>query len=197
MIVFSENDLDIIAKCKQKVVLVKSTSNGKRVAWVTFSPFEINRIEWTEKFALYASPCEARSGATILKMSDCIAQQQVNSTLERGWFSNFTPDNLPANTFKVTHNNADGKVLTFGLAQSVKVNNRSYYNSPINAVALAHGDSVMLSPIGKIEVYLEANVDDAQVLAENFSPLSQLTYSDEINELGLFYNSDIGMFLPR
>jgi hypothetical protein len=196
-LIFSGKDLDIIDRCRQKVVIAKQSTNGSKTAWITFDPFEYNSVEWTEQYALYASTSEVKKGATIRKMSDCTALQQVNSVFERGWFAEFQPQPLPNNTFKITHKNADSGVLTFGLAQNVIVNGSMFDNHPINAVPVAYGHSATMSPIERIDVYLAANLDTAMVLTEVDSPVISLAYSGDTTEFSIEYNSDTGMFLPR
>jgi hypothetical protein len=194
---FTGQDLDTIDLCGQKVVIVKCTETGKQLAWVTFKPFESNRTEWTEEYALYASTNDVQAGATIFKMSDCVAQPQVNTIFNRGWFPEFIPQlQLPENTFKITNKEADNNVLTFGMAQSVRVNNSPYVNHPINAVPVARGHSATMSPIEKIRVYLSANLSNSMVIAEVDSPSVELAYSGDVTELNLKYDSDTGTFLP-
>jgi hypothetical protein len=193
-IFISGPDLSTIDRCKQRVVIVKHSSGGEQLAWVTFKPFERNCVEWTEEYALYASTNETQNGAKILKMSDCIAQAQVNAIFTKGWFSDFESCALPANTFKVTNKHVDNRVLTFGLAQSVLVNGTSFDNHPLNAVPVALNHSATMSPIERISVYLAANLDSSTVLTEVDSLRLDLTYSGDVNELSITYDPNSGSF---
>lgn len=57
---FSEEELKVIAKAYQKVVLVKHSGGDtdSSVAWVSFKPFQHDTVDWETHFAIYASNTE-------------------------------------------------------------------------------------------------------------------------------------------
>ncbi|MDR2359938.1 MAG: hypothetical protein LBD85_01480 [Oscillospiraceae bacterium] len=195
-ITFGDNALDIIHAAKQRVVIVKHTAERKSmVAWVSFKPFERNTIDWENDFALYASTGETQSGATITKLSDCEGQCRTNAIFNKGYFSSIVPDStIGANSYEATNKDFDVTALTFGLAQSVSVNGTAFDNHPINAILVPRGHNAVMTPVERIDVFLEAEIDSSTILSRIDSRSLALTYADGTDELSIAYNTEIGEF---
>jgi hypothetical protein len=82
------------------------------------------------------------------------------------------------------------------LAQTVSVNGTAYQEHPINAIIVPRGNSAIMTPVEKIDVFLAANVNSSTVLSRISSKLTTLTYKEGIIEFTLDYDSMIGKFCP-
>lgn len=196
---FEKKDLPNIYAAKEKIVIVKHVqgNEGSHLAWVTFKPFEYNNINWETSFALYASTSEVQSGAIINKMSDVAAVTKVNYDFSNAIFENPEPDNnLGSNTYSLINKMSDYQALTFGLAQSVIVNNIDYKNHPINAIYVPYGHSATMTPIERIDVFLQADINESTVVSriKSESLLIEYTGNDVLHSI--IYDSSIGKFIP-
>jgi hypothetical protein len=195
---FEGADLDTIYEARQRVIIVKHTAERKSaVAWVSFTPFEHNIIDWETDFAIYASSGEVQGGATISKLSEKVGQGQINNIFDSGYFNATQPDNtIGANSYEVTNQNKDNYKLTFGLAQNVSVNGTTFANNPINAIVVPRGHSALMTPVEEIDVFLDANIDNSTVLSRIDSKSIALEYTGDTVELSIKYDSVNGVFYP-
>ncbi|MDR0858701.1 MAG: hypothetical protein LBN97_06715 [Oscillospiraceae bacterium] len=192
------DDLNTIYAAKQRIVIAKHTAEQKsNVAWVSFKPFEHNTVDWETDFALYAATGEIQGGAKIAKLSDCSGQTQINATFANGYFSSSQPDNqIGPNSYEITNSDKDNALLTFGLAQSISVNGTAYDEHPINAILVPRGNSAVMTPIEKIDVFLESNIESSTVLSRIYTKCITLVYQGDTTELSLNYDPINGIFYP-
>ena len=193
-------DLDLIYKAMEKVILVKHTEGNtdSQVAWVTFSPLMRNTIDWETDYAVYASTSEVQNGAQINMLSDMMASPTVMYNFEDGYFKK--PESsgvIGPNTYAVNNNYKEKQVLTFGLAQGVSVNNEAFPNKPINAILVPFGQSAQMSPMEKIDVYLMRNIQTSTVVSKIYSPVLTVTYKGDEFEHSIEYNANTGKFFLK
>lgn len=197
---FNEEDLKNIYKADQKIILVKHTKEqtNSNVAWVCFKPFVNNTINWSMNFALYASNTELQHGATIHKLSDVPATTKVMYNFEQGVFQNPQPvPRIGAHTFAL-QNKMDGyNGLTFGLAQDVQVNGVGIEKNPINAVFVPLGQSVSITPVEKIDIYLKNGLEDSTVITKAAAVPLTVVYQENEKEHTIAYDNRCGFHQIR
>ena len=189
-------DLDVIYKAGEKVILVKHTEGNadSQIAWVTFSPMKHNTVSWETDYAVYASTSEIQNGAQINMMSDTKATPKVMYNFEDGYFKNPVSSSMIGdNTYAINNNYKEQQLLTFGLAQGVSVNHKAFPNKPINAILVPFGQSAQMRPIEKIDVYLMRNIETSTVVSKIFTPVFTVTYDDE-TERTIEFNAQTGFF---
>lgn len=194
---FRESDLDLIHQAGERVILVKHTEGNadSQVAWVSFDPLMYNTIEWSNEFAVYASTSELQNSAKVNMMSDKMADPKIVYSFESGHFKNpVVSDTMGANTYAIVNNYEKKKACTFGLAQQIVVNDEAFPNKPINAILVPYGQSVKMTPIEKIDVYLMADIETSTVVSKIMSPVLTVTYRDEECKQTIEYNGDMGKF---
>jgi hypothetical protein len=192
---FDAQSLDTIYGCHQRVVLVKHTAEKNyAVAWISFQPFERNFIDWEENFALYASTSNTEHGTRINKMIDTPGECQTNAIFNRGYFGvkEHLKDISP-NTYAITNNDNYYNYLIFGLAQSVSVNGTDFNNLPINAVCVPRCRLVTMTPLEKVDVFLQANIGTSAVVNEVSSNALSLVYDGDV-EKTVFFDPQSGSF---
>lgn len=193
----SEEDLKTIYKAEEKIVLVKHTAgnNDSQVAWVTFSPFMNNTVEWENQFAVYSSNTEVQQGAKISKLSDLAATTKVMYSFEQAIFQK--PEMVSTvgdNTYAVKNMMDEYDGLTFGLAQDVQVNGQGIVKSPINAVFLPYQQSITMTPIETIDIYLKRDIDDGTVISHVTSVPLTIEYGEGEVEHTVAYSKSAGFF---
>ncbi len=194
---FEKGDLDTIYKAGEKVTMIKQTANGTPVAWVSFYPFENNTVVWEEEYALYSSTTEIQSGATIQKMSDEAASEQMMYDFQNGNFGIPSPsDKLSKGMYGATNKTPIDQAigLTFGLAQSVQVNGTAQPNKPINADWVPSQHVTTFTPYEKILLFLDSEINDGMVVTDIFSNELTLVFGGDISDLTAKYNATTGSF---
>lgn len=196
---FTEEALKVIYSANQRVALTKAVQGnvGKSVIWVATLPFERNMIEWEENYMLYSSREEAQNGASIKKLSDTTAIDNVVYEFDSAIFQNAKPsDCVSANEYAV-HNAMDSyECLTFGLAQEVKVNGQTKEGNPINALTLPYNHTAVMAPVEKVRVFLANSVDDGIVMSKQFSNAIEVEFRGSETEKTITYDCEKGMFIP-
>ncbi|WP_308366692.1 MULTISPECIES: hypothetical protein [unclassified Microbulbifer] len=194
---FRKQDLDTLYKAGEKVTLIKQSANGQPVAWVCFYPFENNTITWEEEYAIYASTTMIQGGATIQKMSDEMAQEQMMYAFQNGNFGTPAPSGqLSEGQYGVSNQTplSQATGLTFGLAQNVQVNGTAYVNRPINADWVPSKHVATFTPYENIKIFMNHNIEDGMVVTDIFSPSLTLTFGGSTTELTANYNATTGSF---
>ncbi|MBP3459983.1 MAG: hypothetical protein J6K58_12305 [Lachnospiraceae bacterium] len=196
---FTEEALKVIYSAHQRVALTKAVQGnvGKSVIWVATLPFERNMIEWEENYMLYSSREEVQNGASIKKLSDTTAIDNVVYEFDSAIFQNAKPsDCVSANEYAV-HNAMDNyESLTFGLAQEVKVNGQTKKGNPINALTLPYNHTAVMAPVEKVRVFLANSVDDGIVMSKQFSNAIEVEFRGGETEKTITYDCEKGMFIP-
>ncbi len=194
---FRDEDLEIIAKAQQKVVLVKHTvgSSDASVAWVSFKPWQKNTVDWMNQFAIYSSSSEVMNGATISKLADKSATAGVEYKFADGYFhAPVVSVDGKENTYMARNCADDFPAITMGLAQNVVVNGQAFANNPINAVYVPFGQRVVMTPVEKIDVYLKNDIVDSTVISHIQSIALPVTYKENESEHFIAYNGKTGEF---
>ena len=190
-------DLKTIYKANEQIVIVKHTAGNadSQVAWVSFKPFMNNTVDWENNFAVYASNTEVQHGAVINKLSDLAATTKVMYNFEQGVFQK--PEIVPSlgkNTYAVKNDMADYDGLTFGLAQDVQVNGIGMAKNPINAVFVPYEQSISMTPIEKVDIYLRSDINDGTVISHVSSVPLTVEYEENETEHTIAYNKETGFY---
>ncbi|KIL41160.1 hypothetical protein SD70_09010 [Gordoniibacillus kamchatkensis] len=189
-IAFEKEDANLINSINQKVVLVKQTassSSNNNVAWVTFDPFENNTVSWTEEYSVYASTSEVQNGAVIQKLSVEEAADGNVYDFVNNVFHLDTSLTIPKSSYGIY--NSTNKVLTFGLAQDVTVNNGFFKAAPINAASVLGGQDATFTPLTQVLVFLQNSYQDGVVLTRVFSQTYKAVFGDGNFVVNLLYRN--------
>jgi len=196
---FNENDLRTIYKANEKVVIAKHTAGNadSQVAWISFKPFMENTIDWSDEFAVYASTTDIENGASINKLSDKDAEARLLYQFKEGIFQDATPQAaLGDNTYSLSNQMNDYAGLTFGLAQNVNVNGEAFVNHPINALYLPYGQSANMTPIERIDIYLNSDVEIGTIISHISSIVLPVEYRETETVHTIQYEGSTGVFFP-
>ena len=146
----------------QYVTLVKHTGatapSPGVVTWVSFAPFQRNRVAWNDERSVYASNTRLRPGEPVDMLVSTVAELGRTYFLEAGTFEQ-APSGVPA---AYTVVNGDGRVA-FGLAQTATVNSISM-SAPTNVVPLLGRETVIFTPSEEVSIFLAPFRDGGMLL---------------------------------
>lgn len=199
---FSNKALETLGVQKKKIVLVKESleaapEENAVIAWFTTTPFGDVKITWEEDFYLYGSQTEFAAGAVIEKTSSTDSK-----VLDQNYLYEFGPK---ASTFKreaykgkagtiyMKNRFEDGDFTLFGLAQKISCGKSNAIN-PINAVQGILNDNLAFTPVERIRVFLQANVQDSKVLTAITSDFIALDFTGEPNR-SITYDESKNVFV--
>ncbi|MBD7912206.1 MULTISPECIES: hypothetical protein [Clostridium] len=188
-------DIKTIYDAQEKIVILKKTSSGFPIAWVTFLPFEGNYVSWEENYSLYASNTEIQAGATIVKLSEVAATPKQLYKFNKGTFD--LPETFPGaeeGQYIASNKMNSFNSLVFGLAQKVEFNGNSIPGSPINASIVPLNQIVKFTPYEQIVVFLQSRVTTGSVITEIDSQPLEITFGGSITTIDVVYDSSIGGF---
>jgi len=183
----------------QKIVIVKKVNNGDpstaNVAWVTFTPFEVNTVIWEDIYGLYSSYTELQGNASIVKSSYVLASTKNTYPFESGIFSSPVLDSsISDNTYEVLNKMSEYEYLTFGLAQNVQVNGLSYEGNPINATSVLPNQVASFTPNERIYIFMQSNIDNAVLISGVTSTELDIDFTGK-SEVTIKYDNSIGGFV--
>src|SRR5262249_47735203 len=128
---------------------LKSAAVQPTVAWLVFSPYQMNQINFSQQLSVYATVTVPAPPAVIMMNSKAKAAPGTGYKFTNGYFQG---DAGSGNSYTV-NNQMDGYNLYFGLAQSAEINGKQA-TSPLNAIAVLQGQQAMLKPLGQISIFL-------------------------------------------
>lgn len=195
-------DLEILKAAQQNIIIAKPVGGGSpNVAWLTIDPFSENTIMWEEVYGLYASNTSVQAGARIYKvgtvpLADDGKTYPFKATNTFGLPSALPP--VPNGTFAINNLNDNPlyPFLTFGLTQSATVGPVPVKNAPISAAVVPMMQSVALTPLTSVWVWLESNLMSGTVITQVTSKRSIATFGDGITTITLKYSRSKGYFEP-
>ncbi len=177
VILFEKQDLSLINKAREKVVLVQATSEANyQVVWVAFTPFERNLVTWNNEYFLYASPSLPTPDREILIVATQKVQSQNIYTFNQDRTFSYpeSEPNLNSSQYMVVNNLSYEQIpsLTFGLAQACRVNSlaeASTINSqeikplPIHATIVPSKQFAKFIPREELFILLGNNITTSMV----------------------------------
>jgi hypothetical protein len=196
-------DVHTINRVNQKIIIVKevgvdsdTNSNGSKVSWISFSPFENNEITWETEYGIYSSTIQIEAGAKILKTSSVNpASSGLIYPFETGAFDSPSGD-AGSNNYGIE--NKYHEDFTFGMAQSAIVNGNKFDAAPLNAVTVLSQEQAIFTPIEKVSVFLNGKFNNGVIIASvsNKALDLDLTSTPSVvihydKEQGKFVNGDL------
>jgi hypothetical protein len=151
---FTQDDTKTINSEGFVVAIVKGPHSqpDPKPLWAVLVPFEKNVVAWQGIYGLYASP-------DPVEQETVISASSTQYPAEPGVVYPFTNNVFDAPTgitqpgdYAVENNTSE--VLTFGLAQTVTANGKTYDASPVNALAFGNQMTGIFEPTETISVFL-------------------------------------------
>lgn len=188
-------DVRLMNANNQKIVLVKEVGNtsGTQVAWVNFSPFENNQVTWEDVYGVYSSSTEVQNGATLLQTSTVNpASAGVYYPFKDGTFGSPTGE-TGSNSYGIQ--NKYSRQFTFGMAQAVTANGNKFPVSPLNAVTVLSQQNAQFTPIEKVKIFVQANLNNGVIISQITSPALTIDLTNNPNQK-VRYDRKLGAFVP-
>jgi hypothetical protein len=198
-IAFDTAGLNAINAAGQKVTIVKQTTVGKPIAWISFVPQMSNTITWTEQYAVYSSTTNLQSGATIQTSSSATAvggSQYILNT--SGFFDPGIQGVTDPNTYEISNRDpalmVNGvEMVTAGLLQGATVNNVQV-TAPMCAVGILYNQDGLFTPIETIQVFTSSYANNGMVISSVAGSALTVTYTTNTSA-SIKYNDQDNVFI--
>jgi hypothetical protein len=197
---FTPPDLAAIYAAEAKVIIAKPADNTNRkpnVAWLAFSPLENNDVSWEEVYGIYASNVTMEDGASISKSSN------VNPAIP-GKIYALQPDGALGspynggveNSFSVLNQRVNSKgYMVIGLTQDATIGGEVVAGNAISAANVLLQNTAVITPYTTVFVWLQSKVQSNSVCTKVTSPMTEIAFGGNSNELSYRYDAESGLFL--
>jgi hypothetical protein len=198
-ITFDQTGLAALSAAGQKVTIVKQTTVGKPVAWISFVPQLSNIITWTGQYSVYSSTTNLQAGATIQTSSSATAvggsQYIVNTS---GYFDPGIAGKTDPNTYEISNHDPalmiNGiEMITAGLLQGAVVNN-AQVTAPMCAVGILYNQDGFFTPIETIQVFTSSYSNNGMVISSVSGSALQVVYTTNTTQ-SIIYNDQQNEFI--
>jgi hypothetical protein len=190
--------------------LLKIVHDGQHgIAWVTFAPFEENKVTWDNTYYLYASLTDPVEGTQITVNSSTAAQVrceytytkdksfsegQHNSQLEDGQYE--VSNQVPYDLYPW---------LTFGMAQTCTVNSIEKAIMPINAEVVLALQFAKFTTTETVRIFLASDIAEGTVhnnVKKSFqcnavSMASEFSFTTANQTINVVYSASLGKFTQQ
>jgi hypothetical protein len=125
------------------------------VVWVTFSPFETNKLAWSASYFLYATESHVTGGTALWVASTTEEPATPGATyvFENDRFTSGSPPGGSDEGFAVTNLGTTNQI-GLGLGQPANLNGRSIAMAPASVTTVLKNQTVSFSPTGTGWVFL-------------------------------------------
>ncbi len=201
-IIIGDEELPILRAAGLDITIAKPVGPGPPSAiWLTFDPFEANKVQWVENYGIYASnQSNMGHGTVISKISDVFpATDGTNYTFDSSATFNVAKSGQkPGKGVFAVENQmpyAQYPALTFGLEQKATVQGKNIDPSPINAAIVPANFDVTFQPIVTVFVWLQAKFTQGTVITEVFDNWVPVQFTGSTTKQTLKYEPNAGKFV--
>jgi hypothetical protein len=182
-----------IVQAGQQIVISKQvTPNGPPLAWLAFSPYQSNTVEWQDQYSVYTSQTSIQSGATISQVANQTAVSRTAYLFNDNVFSATAPHSTLGNgTYEVV--NQSSKMLTFGLAQGASLNGSTLGSNAVFAASVLPGQWLDMTPSETLNVFL-AYSTNAMCLGSVMGPALSVPFDGSTTSRTISFNYNLGGF---
>lgn len=183
-----------IVKAGQQVVMMKQvTGNGTPLAWLAFSPYQSNTVNWQDQYAVFASQSQIQSGATISQLASRNATQRTAYGFDNNIFNVAPARSVLTSGMYETINQSD-HTLTFGLAQAATLNGTDVGSNALFAGSLLPGQWLDMTPYETVSVFLYNNTKSAMCLGTVMGPSLAVTFGGATTSQTISFDYKLGGF---
>ncbi|WP_394830088.1 hypothetical protein LVJ94_26630 [Pendulispora rubella] len=163
---FTANDLRAIHAAGESVVILRQPAPGIEVVWAAFAPFELNTVQWTDSFSLYATQTPREPGEIVLPVAQVptVTPQYLYPFSAQQFGAGTLNPQLPPDQCETTNNPNNGGALGFGLAQTPRINSVPLAFCPVSADEVLAGQAGFFELANELTVMLRSQTQTAMVI---------------------------------
>ncbi len=183
-----------IVKAGQQIVITKQVSPAAGpLAWLSFSPYQSNTVQWEDKYSVYTSQTLVQTGATITQLASRQAVSRTAYGFDNNVFSVAAPHaQLSTGSYEII--NQSGRTLTFGLAQGAQLNGSSLGSSAIYAATLLPGQWLDMTPYENINIFLYNSARNSMCLGTVMGPSLGVSFGGSTTSQTVEFDYNLGGF---
>ena len=178
----SGSDVNHIKKELQQTVTITQSNPdpsapGLPVAWVSFSPYEVNQLTWEVPVGIYAATELQHGYGTLQQVSTTEYPADTGDlyVFSDNVFNKPVPNGGDDGTFYVQNHNGGG--LNFGLTQTCMLNGGVLGDgpAPLSVTQVGNGEAATFQIESNIWVYLSSVTNNGTVISSVSSDALKLT----------------------
>lgn len=198
-VAFTQQQLQTLYLTGSNVIIAKPTGGSRpNVAWQVFKPMQANTLSWTEDYGIYASTSQVTNGARLDQLSNVPVGAAMNKmyTLQPSAVITGPATGGESGSFALLNNYLTQDFMTVGLYQDATVNGTEIMGNAISAVPVLKASTALMTPYTTVYIWLQSQVLSNTVVTMVTSPMTELRFGGEVDQLSIAYDSDSGKFLP-
>ncbi|HWU51676.1 MAG TPA: hypothetical protein VN153_02575 [Tahibacter sp.] len=197
--------LPILRATGQRITLARpvNSHSSPSVIWLSFDPLQNCDVRWREEFGIYASTTAVQQGASIAKLSEIGAPVQDGASYSLTATATFNGPSASGGAQRGTYTvkndlpYQDYPVLTFGLTQSVQVNQVQAVRKPISATPVLSTQMAHMVPFPTVSIWLQSTFPSETIITRIVGRPSVARFGDGVTDLTLKYDPNLGVFAPQ
>lgn len=138
-----------------------STSNAFPIAWLVFSPFQTNLIQWNNEYSFFASSTSIVAGNVIFMNASSSVQSSLLYSFSSDGFSVLSTNALQG-YFNLKNLQSD--LSSFGLAQEVEINGAQVGLQAVNMVTILNNQEANFQSSETVCVFLSNTEQSSTIL---------------------------------
>lgn len=197
-------DLSVIRETQQRITLAKAVSSDSptpEVIWLSIEPVENVSVSWKEEdYGIYVMTAPVSKGETIDKSAETGMPAQVGAYYKLDEWLRFNGPFTDRDDLKklyAVQNDVpfcQNKSLSFGLTQSVTVNNQVFEMIPLCAVMALATEFIQIPPHEIVFVWLQLQLAGETIDADVIGKIAQINFSNA-TDVTLKYDPNLGLFI--
>ncbi len=195
-IAFDPEDLSEVYKSNKKIVVIRHTNKGEKVAWLVFNPFKNNVVTFDDQVTLYESNSKTEPGSIIKPLISTPANSEKKYIFKNDSFTDENDSGIHERSYYVKNmmSESESNKLTFGLGAFATINGKRTRFLPINAEEISQGGAEEFSAYDTLTVYMEDNVQQSSVIVNTEVNAIKVSFDESNKEITIKYNSITGGF---
>lgn len=196
---FTNEQLQIMYATGTNVVVGKpSDGRSTNVAWQVFKPMQANLLSWKEEYGIYASTADIRNGVVLSQLSNTPIGSEIGKQYilqDYGMIVGPMGGGYP-NAFVLLNQFGSKPYMTAGLYQNATVNGSDRIGNAVSATTVLMQSAAVMSPSTTLHIWLQSQVVSNSVVTTITSPITELKFGGNVNEISVAYDSATGKFVP-
>jgi hypothetical protein len=200
-LLIDKNYLPMLKASQQRITLARQVNSAMPdVVWQAIDPSVSTEVEWDAQYGFYASNVSVMHGARITKIAE------ADIPVRDGGRYSFTRDMVFAGpsgggvargSYAIDNDMpfSSYPVLTFGLTQSARINQRPSGPHPISATPVLATQPLTMTPLPDVCLWMESGASSETVISRIDGPYSVVRFSGGANEITLKYDPNLGVFV--
>lgn len=198
-------DLHAIRAVYRNIVLARPANDDHSpyVIWQSFTPDADNTVVWSDDYAIYAANTPLKHGSRIAPTRSmpypALSAGSYVFTGDARFHGPYSSEGALSDKQFCIYNEvpcAHYPALTFGLAQTARINGAPTNVRPLNAQSIPAHEAAIFSPVNTVHIWLQAELPSGTVQTYLPEAVTTVQLGRISHAQTLKYDAAQGIFLP-